>query len=154
MNIFKLTFYSFLFLISYSTKAQNLSINSLIELFYLDIVQSENFLSKYKFTYVKSYEGTNGLNYLVFDYVENNKLIGKIAKTYNKNVLTNFVDQDFFNRNRKYIYVEELIKLGFKKSNSYLDGERIIEKYYKGILEVSITTKPNNNFNIQINKKI
>lgn len=150
MKILNLTFYSFLFLISFSIKAQNLSISSLIKLNDLNIVESENFLSKYKWTYVESYE-KDGFTYLTFDYIEDNNLKGKISKTYNN--ITNFVGLSFYNRNKKNIYVEELIKLGFKKTNSYIDGERIIEEYFKGVLNVSIYTRPNNNFFISVNKK-
>jgi hypothetical protein len=149
MKILKYIFYSFLFVISFSTKAQNLSISSLIKLNEMNIAESENFLSKYKWTYVESFD-KEGHTYLTFDYMENNKLIGEISKTYNNS--TNFVGLSFYNRNKKNTYIQELIKLGFKKTNLFVDGERIVEEYSKGILSVSIYTRPNNNFFISVNK--
>jgi hypothetical protein len=71
MKILKHTLYSFLFLISFTTKAQNLSISSLMKLNELNIAESENFLSKYKWTYVASVE-KDGFTYLTFDYIEHN----------------------------------------------------------------------------------
>lgn len=127
----------------YSTKAQNVTVSNLINLYNLDITDSEEYMSKLKWNFTKNYDDNNGFTYITFTQKDINNNVIYLSKTYGEN---KFVGMTFYSRTKKVSYINELKSKGFILLNKYMENGSIHEKYIKNNIEFSISTKPNNEY--------
>lgn len=127
----------------YSIKAQNVTVSNLINLYNLDITDSEEYMSKLKWNFTKNYDDNNGFTYITFTQKDINNNVIYLSKTYGEN---KFVGMTFYSRTKKVSYINELKSKGFILLNKYMKNGSIHEKYIKNNIEFSISTKPNNEY--------
>ena len=132
----------FLFL-TYSINAQNVTISNLINLYNLDITDSEEYMSKLNWNFTKNYDDDDGLTYITFTQKDTNNNLIHLSKTYGEN---KFIGMSFYSRTKKISYISELKAKGFILLDKSMDNGNILERYIKNEIEFRISTKPNNEY--------